>query len=347
MLHTLAALALALVAQDAKKQDDVLQKRDGGLLVGKVLKIEADAFEVLVTGERDSRRLFFKDLMPYSVYKVRLDRLDKNNGAARMDLGEFCIAQGLFSQAVREFEEAGRLDKSLEEKAKKRRDEAHNEDARSKFEDAKKSHQKKDYDEAVRILHLLLEARYEGTPYQTEAKGLAAKIAEEIKAEKEELKKQIEAAAAKKESQKADVKAAQEADLFNRSVALLEEAQKAWTDGLDNEPKNQTRAEKAWKAAETALISVKKNVETMIKSNDVDQIKKAKELDKQADLWLVRTYYRLGRMFAVDLNYNTSLEWLNRAMKIPHDEATDRLINDVLLTISQLKMRERAAGRGY
>lgn len=347
MLQTLAALALALAAQDAKKQDDVLQKRDGGLLVGRVLKIEADSFEVLVNGERDSRRLHFKDLMPYSVYKVRLDRIDKSSGAARLELAEFCMAQGLFSQAVREFDEAARLDKGLEAKAKKRRDEAHNEDARAKFEEAKKCHQKKDYDEAVKILHLLLEARYEGTPYQAEAKGLAAKIAEEIKAEKEELKKQIDAAAAKKEAQKADVKAQQEADLFNRSVALLEEAQKAWTEGLDNEPKNQTRAEKAWKAAEAALFAVKKNVDTMIKSNDVEQIKKAKELDKQADLWLVRTYYRLGRMFAVDLNYNTSLEWLNRAMKIPHDEAMDRLINDVLLTISQLKMRERAAGRGY
>ena len=77
---------------------------------------------------------------------------------------------------------------------------------------------------------------------------------------------------------------------------------------------------------------MKKNVETMIKSNDVDQIKKAKELDKQADLWLVRTYYRLGRMFAVDLNYNTSLEWLNRANPgesgyHPHTVYRDKLID--------------------
>jgi tetratricopeptide (TPR) repeat protein len=349
MLPLLAALTLGLTAlpQDAKRPDDVVQKRDGGLLVGRVLKVEADALEILVNGEQTSRRLFFRDLMPYSVYKVRVDRIDKASGPARMDLAEFCMQQGLYTQAVREFEEAGRLDKSLEEKAKKRREDAHNEDARAKFEEAKKLHQKKDYDEAVRLLHLLLEARYEGTPYQAEAKALAAKIADEIKAEKEELKKQIDAAAAKKDAAKAEAKAQQEADVFNRTVALLEEAQKAWAEGLDQEPKNQTRAEKAWRAAEGALFGVKKNVDTMIKSNDVEQIKKAKELDRQADLWLVRTYYRLGRMFAVDLNYATSLEWLNKAMKIPHDEATDRMINDVLLTISQLKMRERAAGRGY
>ena len=132
-----------------------------------------------------------------------------------------------------------------------------------------------------------------------------------------------------------------------RAVRCAIYTRKSTDEGLDQEPRNQTRAEKAWKASEAALFGVKKNVDAMIKTNDVELIKKAKELDKQADLWLVRTYYRLGRMFAADLNYPTSLEWLNKAMKIPHDEATDRMINDVLLTITQLPMRERAAGRGY
>jgi len=38
-------------------------------------------------------------------------------------------------------------------------------------------------------------------------------------------------------------------------------------------------------------------------------------------------------------------QWLNtRGVKEPHEEQMDRQINEVLLTISQLKMRERAAG---
>jgi hypothetical protein len=61
----------------------------------------------------------------------------------------------------------------------------------------------------------------------------------------------------------------------------------------------------------------------------------------------VKTYYRLGRMWAVELAYPTALEWLNKAMRVPHDAATEHLVNEVLLTISQLKMRERAAGRGF
>jgi hypothetical protein len=349
MVQLLLATLIGLTAQDAKKtsQDDVLQKRDGGLLVGKILKVEANGFEVLVNGEKEPRHLLYKDLMPYSVYRARLDRIDKNSGAARMELGDFCSSQGLFAQAVREFEEAGRLDKALEAQAKKKRDDAHNEDARSKFEEAKKQHQKKDYEEAVKLLHQLLEARYEGTPYQAEAKTLVAKITEEVKAEKEEIRKQIEAAQAKKEAAKENVKAQQEADLFNRTVAMLEDAQKAWGEALDNEAKNQTKAEKAWKAAELSLLAAKRNVDAMIKTNDVELIKKAREIDKQADLWLARTYYRLGRLSASDLNYPMALEWLNKASKLPHDEAMERQINEVLLTITQLKMRERAAGRGY
>ncbi len=84
-----------------------------------------------------------------------------------------------------------------------------------------------------------------------------------------------------------------------------------------------------------------------MKSNDLETIKKAKDFERASDLILVKVYYRLGRMWAVELSYPTALEWLNKAMKVPHDEQMDHQINEVLLTISQLKMRERAAGKGY
>lgn len=345
MLASLLTALLSLAAQDAKKQDDVLQKRDGGFIVGKVLRINDESIDILVQGEKEARRVSSKDLMPYSVYKVRLDRIDKGSAAARMDLGEFCMANGLYGYASKEFEEAAK-DPALAEKAKKRREDAHNEDARSKFEEAKKHAAKKEWDEAVKLLHVVID-RYESTPYHKEAKDLQAKIADEIKADNEAKKAQL---AKKKEDEANKVAQAQqnvEADLFARTVGLIEEAQKAWAEGLDAEPKNLTKADKSWRAAEFALIAAKRNIEAMLKSNDVDVLKKAKELDKQADHWLVRTYYRLGRMFAVELNYPTALEWLNKATRVPHDEQMDRYINEVILTISQLKMRERASGRGY
>ena len=73
----LLAVLLALPGQAGRGPDDVLQRKDGGLLVGRVTKIDADSVTILVNGEREARRVFVHELMPYSVYKVRLDRVEK------------------------------------------------------------------------------------------------------------------------------------------------------------------------------------------------------------------------------------------------------------------------------
>jgi hypothetical protein len=349
LLRGTLILSLAWVsawAQEAKKQDDVLQKKDGGIMVGRVVKLEADVVEFLLNGEKESRRISLRELMPYSVYRIRLDRTDKASGQARMELGEFCMSNNLYSAAVREFEEAGRLDKSLEEKAKKRRDEAHNEDGRAKFEDVKKLHLRKEYQEAINIIRTLTSS-YGDTPYAAEAKAEETKMAEEIAKENEAKKQQADQKAAQVQAQKAAAKDDMAKDLLVKTVEMLEDATRAWGEGLDAEPKNLTKADRAWKAAEGILSAAKRNVESLLKLNDVAVLQKAKELERQVDMLLVRVYWRLGRMWAVELNYPDAHMWLNKAMKVPHDEQMDHLINDLLLSISQTKIRERAAGRGY
>ena len=333
--------------QDAgKKPDDVLQKKDGGIVVGRILKLEAETVEILVNGEKDARRISLRELNPYSVYKIRLDRIDKSNGEAHLSLAEFCMANGLYPPAVKEFDEAARLDPALAEKAKKRREEAHNEDGRARFEEAKRLAAERKYDDANRNCQLLVE-KYSDTPYFEEAKKLVAKIAEDIAKENEAKKKQIEDKKEEKEKKKLAVAESQEKDILTRTAEMIEEGNKLWLEGLDGEAKNLTRAEKGWKGAEIALLNAHRNVEYLLKSNDLETIKKAKDFERAIDSILVRVYYRLGRMWAVELSYPTALEWLNKAMKVPHDEQMDRQINEVLLTISQLKMRERAAGKGY
>ena len=345
-MHTLLAALLLLTPQD-RKTDDVLQKRDGGLLVGQVTKLDEHTLDMLVKGEREPRRILYRDLMPYSVYKIRLDRIDRTSGAARMALGEFCMTSALFTQAAKEFEEAAKLDATLAEKAAKRRSEAHHEDARSRFEEAKKLHQKKDQEEAIRILNMLLDPRYEDTPYPAEARQLLAKIAEEVKAEKDALKAQLDAEKKNKEAMKQAALANAEADVVTKTLVMIEDAQKAYVEGLDNESKNLTKADKAWKETERLLLVARRNLEPLLKSADAETVKKAQEVGRQIDSGLVRAYYRLGRMYAVELNYQNALENLNKAARIPHDEAMDKAIHEILTTISQLKMRERAAGRGY
>src|SRR6185436_12118677 len=212
-------LASLASAQD-KKPDDVLQKKDGGILVGRILKIDGDNVEVIVHGEKDARKIPLRELNPYSVYKMRLDRIDKTNGEARLGLAEFCMANGLYYAATREFEEAARLDKTLEEKAKKRRDEAHNEDARSKFEEAKRLAAEKKYEQANNLCQMVVE-KYSDTPYFDEAKKLVARIAEEIAKENAEKKAQL---AEKKDDQKKKVeqlKESQEKDLLAKTAELI------------------------------------------------------------------------------------------------------------------------------
>jgi hypothetical protein len=343
----LACFSLPATAQDpAKKQDDVLQKKDGGIVVGRIQKIDADFVEILVNGEKDARKIPLRDLNPYSVYKIRLDRIDKNSGEAHLALAEFCMANGLYPPATKEFDEAARLDKNLEEKAKKRREEAHNEDGRARFEEAKRLAAERKYDDANRICQLLVE-KYADTPYFEEAKRLVARIAEDIAKENEAKKKQLEDKKEEKEKKNLAIKENQEKDILSRTAEMIDEGGKLYLEGLDGEAKNLTRAEKGWKGAEAALLNAHRNVEFLLKSNDLETIKKAKDFDRAIDLILVKVYYRLGRMWAVELAYPTALEWLNKAAKVPHDEQMDRQINEILLTISQLKMRERAAGKGY
>lgn len=347
VLRVLAFVGIAsLAAAQEKKLDDVLQKKDGGFLVGRILRMEADGVEILVNGEKESRKIAFAELMPYTVYKIKLERIDKASAAARFELGEFCLAAGLYGDAAREFDEAARRDKSFEEKAKKKKLEAHMEDARTRFEEAKRALADKRYEEASAKLRTILD-RFDDTPYYEEARKLVAKVAEEVKKENDEKKAAGEAQKKKDE----DKKAAQQQQFDNavlmKTVEFIEEAQKLYGEALDNEPKNLTRADRAWRTAEQSLLNARRNVDYMLKQNDLDLIKKGKELEKTVDQWLVKTYYRLGRMWAVELNYPDALTWLNKGLKIPHDEQMDHLLNDLLLTLSQLQMRKRAAGAGY
>jgi len=347
-MRALAAVLIAGAAVSAQEgqRDDVIQKRDGGILVGRITKVDADSIEMLVQGEKEARKIPSREIMPYNVYEIRLRRIDKKSAPARLELAEFCMSQGLYATAAREFDEAMKLDPSISDQCRKRKEDARNDDARSRLEESKKLYVEKRYREANEILHILLE-RFEDTPFFKEAKDLVTKIAEDVQKENEEKKKQIEDKKKAAEDAKARVKEDQEKLLLNQAADFVEQAQRAWLEGLDHEPKNLTRATNAWKAAETALLEARRRVEVGLKSNDVENLRKAKDLEKVVDHALVRAYYRLGRLWAAELNYAEALAYLNKGMKIPHDEAMDRLINEVLLTITQVQMRKRAVGAGY
>ena len=340
------ALSPVTEAREGGKPDDVVQLKTGSILVGRVVKMTSGNVEILVNGESDSRRVSIREIMPYSAYRLKLDRIDKNSGQARMDLGNFCMTVGLYSTAASEYQRAASYDKTLAPEALKRRKEARHEDARSKFEEAKKLRASRKYSDSDRLLRMVKD-RYPETPYAKEAIKEIGKIAAEINADNAAKAAAIQAKVKKAKAAKAAAEEQQKQSMVDRALALVEEAQKAWADGLGHEPRNLTRADRAWKSAEASLIAARRITDLLLKSNDITIIKQARELNQMINLWQVRTYYRLGRMGAVGLSYPTALEWLNKAMRVPHDEAMDRLINELLLTISQVQMRNRSSGAGF
>ena len=88
MTAILCAALIALCAQD--KDTDVVQLKDGSLLVGKITKVDEKGLTIeLKTGGRVERT--FADLAPYSGYKIKATRIDANDGGAHLGLADFCL----------------------------------------------------------------------------------------------------------------------------------------------------------------------------------------------------------------------------------------------------------------
>ena len=336
------ALVAALAPQD-KIQDEVVQlKGEGTLLVGKVTNITDTTIEM--TTKEGKVTIDIGQVHPASVYKLRSTRIDQKNAQAHWALADYCKANGLYGFAIEEYDKAAALDSSLKDKAKGVKDELRSEDARSKFERAKRLGAEKKYLDAQDLLKQLIE-RFADTPYAEEARKEMDKLATEVAKENETRRAELEEKKRKKEEEAA--KAAENAEKtdFKRAQDLIVESRTSWNEGLDWEAKgNLTKADKAWKATDAKLIASRMLCEKLEKSNDVNMIKSAKDVEKEIDAWIVRTSYRLGRLWATELNYTEAIGWLNKGLKIEPDH---HLINEVLLTLTQLRMRKNAAGGGY
>ena len=180
-----------------------------------------------------------------------------------------------------------------------------------------------------------------------EYRALMAQIADSIRKDIQKKKAQLADKARKVKEEKAKADNLKKNAVQKEIVRLIGDASKNWASGLDSEAKSLTRADRAWRASETSLLKAKRLTAHMIKNKDVDTIKAGKKLDAEVDSWLVKTYFRLGRMWAVELAYPKALAWLNKGIKVPHNELMDALLNDLLVQVSKIKMRERGAARGY
>ena len=331
--------------------DEILQlknSREGEpvFLVGKVLKIKEKTI-VFEDHNRGILQIPIDSVEPYSLYRAKKSRIDDSSASDRYQLGEWCLSQELYTTAVREFNEAKQLDRSLRRTCDRKIKTCREEDARTKFEEAKRLILQQHYDSAAKRLHYILK-RYSDTPYGEKAREESDKMAALIRAgnrEKEEMLK------AKKE---ADEKAQKDAGKFEKMKAFdevkaaLDTARNSFTDALLWEGKdNLTRCRRLWQSSASKLVTSRTQLKTLLESEDTNVVKEAIGLDAVVVEWLVRIYWRLGRNYAEHLSYSEALKYLNGALALPHDSDMDRLINELTLTITRLRMRMRASGRGY
>ena len=120
----LAILLLTRVtasSQEEARPDDVLQLKDGRILVGRILTVTQKTVEIRVNGEKEPRLIPFQFLMPYSVYRLKLARADSSNPSSRFELGKFCYECKLYTTALREFQRAAERYSELDDAGRKAR----------------------------------------------------------------------------------------------------------------------------------------------------------------------------------------------------------------------------------
>lgn len=114
-------MGASAASQEARMPEDVIQLKDGALLVGKVLELGDDAVRIALNGEKEPRRVPLKEIQPYTVYRLRLERIDRASPSAHFELGTYCLENGLRGTALREFQEAARVHSRLSDEMKKAR----------------------------------------------------------------------------------------------------------------------------------------------------------------------------------------------------------------------------------
>ena len=174
------------------------------------------------------------------------------------------------------------------------------------------------------------------------------KLADAIRRENEKKKKKFADKKKAEANKKVTAKRSAEKRVIGEVLTGIDQAKKLWTDGLNWEGlDNLTKTRKAWDQAERTLDRAKLRVQPLIRSKNIETLQEAIEADKEVDAGRVKIYWHLGRHYSEHLMYPEALKYINKGLATPHDAFQDRMFNELLLTVTQLRMRRRAAGKGY
>ena len=78
--------------------------------------------------------------------------------------------------------------------------------------------------------------------------------------------------------------------------------------------------------------------DVLVKSNDIEMIKRVKTLRPEARTWLMRVYTSLGQMHADSGQYQEARLWINQALKI---DPNNELARTLKLEITRALLRKK------
>lgn len=321
---------------------EVIKLKNGTLMEGEIQEIKED--HIILEIPNGEISVFFKDMVPQSIYEIRVQSIDPEDPQEHLVLAEYCLTNTLYALARKEFEEAVQLDKNLKEMVAQKIAILIEQESREILTRAYDLIKKEKYELALEELQVLLQKYPEGK-YVEEVNKVTVFAVEAVKHKKEEETRHREMLIQQKENEKVERIEQALRDKFTLAVAVLDQARKLNSEGLRWETQSRFgRAAKAYEQAESDLFKAQELLEWVIsQTQDVDLMTAAKRRLEEIKQWLITIYNNLGQLWAYRLNLREALKWLNRTLALePHNQ----LAQELKLKIIDIEARRRLLDEG-
>jgi len=338
-MNRLASVLIISLALALSANADMLQKKSGTFIEGKILEITEKGVRIQLT-EGGEATIPFDDLDPFTVYKIRDKKLRDSGNAdvgARFALGRYAMEAGLYDIGRGDMEAAVKKDPSLKTEADKVIAEVEDRDSANLYEMGTAAMKAQDYSGALMKFQTLVDF-FPASKYVDEAKKALASATAEIEKENAKKKELLDALTKKKGDAKAVKVEEGVKGKLDAAMRAYDDARKFNGDALEFEGNTSvSKADKNWRAAEAALFSAKDLIiEVASATKDVEVLGQAKRLDAECDGMLVVVYGNLGHLWAVERYYKEATKWLNRALAM---DPTNHFATEVKLLVAGQQIR--------
>lgn len=318
-------LASAMSLPAAAQQNEIIWLRDNTSREGVVVRVTREA--VTLRHQGGEATLSIDGLRPDCAYHLLRTRLSADDVRGWYELGDFAYRNGIYAEALQAYNRVVSLDPNQRAALEPRVEEVRAADAKAIFDRAAAWVAEEKYEDALRAFSLLLD-KYPTSGHAAQAKEELKKLKDLILRQNEDRQKRLAAVQQQAQEQKAQADAASEAQRLTRALAGVEEGQKLFREGLDQEGQGATgRAERAWQAAASKLEEARvtlADLQATARTQNVQDAAK-RELASVTRI-LIAAYDSLGQMAATEQSFRDAIRWFNKALAL---DPTDRVATDL------------------